>query len=345
MAGVSVGTVDRVIHDRGNVSEKAEKKVKAILQKTNYSPNPIAQSLGSKKEYRIIAMIPHPEQDEYWQLSNTGIRQAKKEWESYNIHTDIKTFDLDSPKSFTKVSEDVIAAEPDAVLTAPIFYEESLAFFQHLQSAKIPYILVNTELNAEIEQYNPLCLIGQDLHQSGRVAAELMHIASKKPGKIAVMHIHENIERSIHLKEKEEGFRDYFNELDEEGFEVCTFSFLDNHESFESQIGSCITNTNLGGIFVPTSSGTFLTAKALVKQKKPDTLLIGYDLLEENIRFLEKGIINFLINQDPRHQAFQGLRYIVDHLLLNLEIPSSDLLPLEIITRQNYTSFLDNSSL
>ncbi len=157
------------------------------------------------------------------------------------------------------------------------------------------------------------------------------------------MHIHENIDRSIHLKEKEEGFRSYFRELEEEDFEVCTFSFLDDKESFESQIGNCIAHTDLDGIFVPTSSGAFLTAKALFHHNNPDTLLIGYDLLEENIRFLEKGIINFLINQDPRHQAFQGLRYIVDHLLLNLEIPSSDLLPLEIITRQNYGSFLDNS--
>lgn len=344
MAGVSVGTVDRVLHNRGNVSEEAEQKIRAILQKTNYSPNPIAQSLGSKKEYQIIVMIPHPKQDEYWQLSDSGIRQAKKEWEAYNIHIDIKTFDLDNPESFSRVSEQVLAIEPDAVLTAPIFYEESLVFFQYLQAAKIPYILVNTEINAQIKKYDPLCLIGQNHHQSGRVAAELMHIALKEAGKVAVMHIHENIERSIHLKEKEEGFRAYFDELDQSDFEVCVFSFLDNNESFESQIGSCIANSDLSGIFVPTSSGTFLTAKALANHNKADTLLIGYDLLEENIHFLEKGIINFLINQDPRHQAFQGLRYIVDHLLLNLEIPFSDLLPLEIITRQNYTSFLDNSN-
>ena len=31
MAGVSVGTVDRVIHNRGRVSEENEKKVKFIL--------------------------------------------------------------------------------------------------------------------------------------------------------------------------------------------------------------------------------------------------------------------------------------------------------------------------
>ena len=36
MAGVSVGTVDRVIHNRGRVSEENRKKVQAILEMVHY---------------------------------------------------------------------------------------------------------------------------------------------------------------------------------------------------------------------------------------------------------------------------------------------------------------------
>ena len=39
MAGVSVGTVDRVIHNRGRVSEENRKKVQAILEMVHYQPN------------------------------------------------------------------------------------------------------------------------------------------------------------------------------------------------------------------------------------------------------------------------------------------------------------------
>ncbi|SMO54299.1 substrate-binding domain-containing protein [Fodinibius sediminis] len=342
MAGVSVGTVDRVIHERGNVSEEAEQKVKAVLKKTNYSPNPIAQSLGKKKEYQISVLLPHPEQDEYWNLSKEGVLEAKREWESYHMHITLDTFNLDKPESFSKVSAEVMESKPDAILTAPIFYKESLSFYQTLKQAAIPYILVNTEIDSQLNKLDPLCIIGQDHHQSGRVAAELTHIAQHEPGQLAVMHIHENIERSIHLKEKEQGFRSYFNELGNTEFEVLTYSFLDGSESFESQISQCIAANDFKGIFVPTSSGTYLTAKALEKhQKQQQTQLIGYDLLEQNIHYLKKGTINFLINQDPYHQALQGIRYLVNHLLLHLKVPSSDLLPLEIITRQNHTSFLN----
>ncbi|MCW9707911.1 LacI family DNA-binding transcriptional regulator [Fodinibius salsisoli] len=344
MAGVSVGTVDRVIHDRGNVSSESERKVKAILKKTNYSPNPIAQSLGAKKEYQISVMLPNPEQDEYWELSNKGVLQAQREWKSYNIDININNFDLERSESFSENIQKLLETKPHAVLTAPIFFDESITFFEKLDEVDIPYILVNTELNPQIKKYNPLCIIGQNHHQSGRVAAELIHISLHEPGQLAVMHIHENVENSIHLKEKEEGFRNYFAEFGNDDFEISTFSFLDEKRSFEEQIGECIAQQDLKGIFVPTSSGTYLTARALGKHHKQQTKLVGYDLLEENIHFLKAGTIDFLINQDPRHQALQGLRYLVNHLLLKIPPPTDDLLPLDIITRQNYTSFLNNHS-
>lgn len=342
MAGVSEGTVDRVIHNRGNVAEETKKKIQAILHKTDYSPNPIAQSLGSKKSYSIIVLIPDPEQDEYWKLSDFGIDQAKKEWEPYNVYIEVTTFDLDNPDSFRQATNQVLEEVPDAVLTVPIFFDELMAFFQQLHATNTPYILFNTQVNEQVKQHEPLCFIGQDLYQSGMVAAELMHIALRSTGTIAVMHIHENIENSIHLKIKERGFRNYFEELNTPDFEICTYTFLDVNESFELQIGDCIANNDLKGLYIPTSSGASITARALEKHNKQETVVIGYDLLEENIKFLKKGTINFLINQNPRHQALQGLRYLANTLLLGLEIPCEDLLPLEIVTRQNYQSFLNH---
>ena len=57
MAGVSVGTVDRVIHNRGRVSEENRKKVQAILEMVHYQPNLMARSLASKKQYHFVAIL------------------------------------------------------------------------------------------------------------------------------------------------------------------------------------------------------------------------------------------------------------------------------------------------
>lgn len=337
MAGVSAGTVDRVIHNRGNVSPSVEKEVKAILEKTGYTPNPVGQSLVKKKDYRIAVIIPCPEQDEYWELADFGISESQKEWESYHLDINLNRFDLYNSESFKEVSDQVLQTEPDAVLTAPVFYDESLAFLQKLKMKHIPYILFNTL----VKKINPLCLVGQDLYQSGQLAAELMDIILQKPANIAVMHTHEDIGHSKHLKNKERGFKDYFSE-NGPNFKVHSFSLLNNHGSLESQINKCIADNRLKGIFVTTSSGAYMTAKVLDDHNKESVALIGYDLLKQNIYYLKRGIINFLINQDPRQQTFKGLRHLAAYLLFNITPPPTDLLPIGVIAKKNYKSFLND---
>ena len=50
LAGVSVGTVDRVIHSRSGVSESSKKRVKEILKQLDYQPNMYASALASNKK-------------------------------------------------------------------------------------------------------------------------------------------------------------------------------------------------------------------------------------------------------------------------------------------------------
>jgi LacI family transcriptional regulator len=340
MAGVSEGTVDRVIHNRGSVSPKNEKKVKKILEETGYTPNPIARSLGTTKDYQIAVIIPHPEQDEYWELAEKGVEQARREWKSYNLHITLFPFDLYDPASFSSVSEQVLQTEPDAVCLVPMFFDESLVFFKKLFEAQIPYVLFNTQMIKPLEEYAPFSFIGPNLYQSGRVAGELMNIMLQKPAKVAIMHIHENIESSVHLKQKEQGFKDYFDEK-ETALTISSHSFLRDEKSFVSQISKTIADSTYEGIFVSTSSPTSIAAETLKKHQKEDIVLIGFDLLKENVHYLKSGVINFLIYQNPHYQTSQGIRYLVNYLLFNEEIPSIHQMPIEIITKENYQSFLD----
>ena len=40
LAGVSAGTVDRVVHNRGNVSAKSREAVEKVLKEVNYAQHP-----------------------------------------------------------------------------------------------------------------------------------------------------------------------------------------------------------------------------------------------------------------------------------------------------------------
>ena len=53
-AGVSIGTVDRVLHDRGEVAAKTKEKVLSIAREMQYQPNIVAQALTAKKQYQSL---------------------------------------------------------------------------------------------------------------------------------------------------------------------------------------------------------------------------------------------------------------------------------------------------
>ena len=58
-AGVSVGTVDRVLHNRPNVSKKALEKVNKALEEMDYKPNMYASALAYNKSYTFTSCCPN----------------------------------------------------------------------------------------------------------------------------------------------------------------------------------------------------------------------------------------------------------------------------------------------
>lgn len=342
LAGDSVGTVDRVLHGRGRVSEEALQKVQETLEQIEYKPNLIARTLGSKKSYQLVAVMPDPALDDYWAQSNAGMEQASLEWNAFEVQVSTLFFNLYDVNSFKQVANEIYNLKPDGVLIAPIFYKETLPFFDFCKKNNISFILFNTN----IPEAGPLSFIGQNLYQSGRVAAHLMHLAQPKPATLAVIHSVEDEDNAVHLLQKEKGFIDYFQEKHGHGTQVVSvkLSALSKAE-VNARLNALIADKQLQGILVSTSSGTSHVASFLQKQERKDIILIGYDLLKENIRHMQIGTITFLINQNPARQALIGIRYLANHLLLKKVPPARHLFPLEVITQENLNSYLEDRTL
>lgn len=339
MAGVSEGTVDRILHGRPNVSAKAMANVNAVLEKINYKPNLIARSLGKGKSIRIAVFIPDSKADPYWTEAHKGIVQAQEEWGHYGITVDSFQYSHYGKSSLDLVGEDLLKSKPNGVVMAPIFYPQALAFLNKLREYKIPYILFNDN----IAEADPISFIGQDLMQSGKLAAELMSLGHGHDEELVILHIGEDVKDSIYLEEKEKGFRDFYQSNGHQPASISSISIGAQEKSLREKMEQLLKNQKVKGVFVTTSKGTATIAKILHKSLRKDVRLIGYDILKDNLKFLKQGTINFLINQNPKRQAFLGINYMVNHLLFKKKVPATDLFPLEIITQQNIDSFLTST--
>ena len=74
-SGVSVGTVDRVLHNRPNVSGKARAKVEAVLKEINYQPNMYASALAYNRKYTFCCLLPDHDRNAYWTNVEKGLQQ------------------------------------------------------------------------------------------------------------------------------------------------------------------------------------------------------------------------------------------------------------------------------
>ncbi len=337
MAGVSVATVDRVLHNRGRISPQSLKKVMNALEQTGYKLNLIASTLGSNKVYKIAALLPDPALDDYWNQSGEGIFKAREDWSQYNVRVESFYFNMQEAPSFVTTAGKALEFEPDGMLIAPTFYTEAIELFETLKGRKIPYVLFNTN----IPEAEPLSFIGQDLYQSGRLAAELISTKLAEPGNIAILHVYEEVRNAFHLKEKERGFRDYMLEKKPDQYHLYSYDFGSYPEAeLEREFMAALKRDRIAGIFVSTSKGSYLIASILDKHGCRGIILTGYDLLKNNIHYMYEGVIHYLINQNPKKQAFLGISYLVNSLLFKKQPPVTDLFPLEIVTRENLKSYL-----
>ena len=333
LAGVSKGTVDRVLHKRGKVSQKAYDSVNAVLNEIDYEPNLIARNLKNNKIYSISVVLPDPSFDSYWLPCIKGIEEAIKEFKAFNLSIKTYYFNPESTKSFVSINESVLALSPDAVLLAPLFYKEALNAMEkyHQQG-----IIVNT-FNNQVQSEDSKNFVGQDLYQSGRVAAKLLDLLSNK-GQFAVIHINESYKNAVHMQEKERGFRKYFSENARQDSDIITLKL--KNPSIDSSFTKFLDeNATLEGVFVTTSKA-YQIAKIIADANLRKITIIGYDLIDENIAYLNQGTIDFLIHQNPKRQAYLGITCLVDHFIFGKEIPGTTLLPIDIVNSENASFYM-----
>ncbi len=337
LAGVSIGTVDRVLHERGEVAVKTVEKVKRILKETNYSPNVMAQVLKSKRGYHLVSLLPEPSGDNlFWKKHPIGISRAIEELDLFHVTLTQITFDMFNEKDFQRKAEIVLNLKPDGVLLAPIFKTESVSFCSMLTDTKIPFVFVD----GFIEETDFMAYIGEDIYRSGRVAGQLADMITPEKSDILIINIARNIENVHHLNNRMHGFLNYFEKSGSNKGKKIKITIPDpSSQNIKTAIEKAFReNPGIRSIFM-SGSKSYLIASYLEEKGYKDINLIGYDLLEKNVTYLKSGIIRFLIGQRPEEQTYKAVKKLFEYLSLNKVPESMEYLPVDIITSENVDFF------
>lgn len=336
MAGVSPGTVDRVLHNRGHVAPEVRAKVLQVVNDLGYQPNIMASRLASSaRPVRIAALLPDPAADPFWRQPFDGIMSAAQAVAHYGVRVNIHYFDLFDPHSFSQSAQNLLEEYPDGAVVPPLFLLEATRFLDACHRKKIPYALFNTEIARKDESF--VCYIGQDSYHSGMLAGKLLNFGIKPGETVLILHLEKEVSNALHLISKEQGFRDFFASIPDRGVRIAEQSFkdFDSPEKMEAYVADLLRKTpNLSGIFV-TNSRAWRLAACIEKLRFPHIKMVGFDLIEPNVEFLHRNIIDFLINQNPMRQGYLSIVNLFNHLVLKKEVEQLQYLPLDIVVSEN----------
>lgn len=332
-AGVSVGTVDRVLHKRSNVSANALKKVEDVLKELDYRPNMYASALAYNRNYRFCCLIPKHASEAYWEEIERGVRKAEEVRRDFHVEVETMYYSRLHSDSFVKTYTDCLAGNPDGVILVPSTLELTRGFTDRLHSRKIPFIL----LDSYMSDLHPLSFYGQDSLQSGRFAARmLMLIARNEEAVMLMKQTKDGKMASKQQENREVGFRHYMKEhfpgvriievnlpLDEErkSYDGILEQFFTEHP----EIHHCVALNSKAHIV-----GTFL-----LKTNRRDIQIMGYDVVHKNADCLRKGSISFLISQHAYQQGYYSVETLFRAIVLKKEVQAVNYMPIELLTREN----------
>lgn len=296
-SGVSVGTVDRVLHNRPNVSGKARAKVETVLKEINYQPNMYASALAYNRKYTFCCLLPDHDRNAYWTSVEKGLQQCILNRGDFHLSLITEYYDQFEGSSFATAAERIWDKKPDGVVIVPQNFDVTQTFCRRLQGQGIPFVF----LDSNVPEIEPLAFFGQDSLKSGYFAGRIfMMQAGEHARRILLMKLMSKGRVASRQQEyREVGFREYMTtyypdcevvelslQLDgEDGYESRIRTFLDEHPDVRHCITFC--------------SRAYILGEYFQRNGLKDFHLFGYDMVERNVECLKQGTIDFLIAQHP----------------------------------------------
>ena len=332
-AGVSVGTVDRVLHGRPNVSQAAREKIEKALEEMDYQPNVYASALAYNKDYNFICIIPKHESEAYWDEIEEGVSAAIEHRRDFHLDMHTLYYERFNGESFQAATDECLAAKPDGVIVVPAKLELTKAFTDKLTDMSIPFIL----LDSYLPDLKPLAFFGQDSFQSGYFAARMLMMIAHDEEEIMMMkQLKDGHIGSKQQNNRETGFRHYMHDhFPQIKITEVNLPLEDSREEYAYILETFFTKHPHVHHCITFNSKAHLVGEFLLRTNRRNVQIMGYDMVPNNAECVRQGSISFLIAQHAYMQGYACVETLFRAIVLRQEVTPVNYMPIELLTREN----------
>ena len=290
-AGVSIGTVDRVLHDRPYVKAEVRERVLRVMEELDYHPNRMASALATSGTPRKLALV-QPEWEEGFVRDemDAGTARFLEEYRDYNVSLDIRNYPSGDEAECLRLLNEAVENGAQAVALCASGTEE-----------------IRRALERRI------CYVGEDGHRAGRVAGEIASCFLSRGDAFLV--IYADPKYTAH-KARVDGFLERLAERgipEENG--VIAATHRDYRKTAETVESALAAHPNLRMVYMANPSvpacAEVLRSRGLAEKVH----ILSHDCGPEIQELLKSGEVDFTIGQDLAYQPYQALSVLFEALM------------------------------
>lgn len=316
LAGVSRGTVDRVLNKRGSVNPQTAEKVLEIAQALDYKPNRAGLVLAAQKKNLKLGVILFGEGNPFFDEVIDGIRHKEEELACYNCSVSIKRVAVDTDEQIRAIDE-FLKEGINGIAISPTNDRHLAAKIDELHDRGIPVVALNTD----IKDCKRLAFVGSNYYQSGATAAGLMRLMAKGDD-VRIGIIAGSSEILCHT-ERIAGFKHAIEKYDHINVVDTIMNHDDDFVSYDMTSQLLKSHPEINALFFA-AGGVYGGCRSVIAQDRSDAMtIITFDQVATTKEMIRKNVISATICQEPFIQGSKPLDILFTYLATG-ELPEQE---------------------
>jgi LacI family transcriptional regulator len=329
--GVSIGTVDRALHDRPGINSLTRARVLKMAQTLGYRPNFAARHLKLRRKLQISVNLPR-EIASFFDALREGISEAARPFES-TIELKFRSFPHLAEGDVEAFSE-ALKDSANGIIVAPGHPADIKPWIRRAARAHVPVVCVATDAPGT----ERLTSISTDPYTSGAMVAEwLSHARSESTQVLLVTGDLSTVDHA----EKKRGFEEFIRAS---APHLNVARVLENHDqqTLAYELAkTALADTSIRAVYVCTANSLPIIRALEEAGRLETTSIVTTDLFPGLVPYLRSGKVMATVYQRPITQGRMAFQALYQFLVGGTCPPLRHRLPAHMVLRSNLDLFLE----
>jgi len=308
ICGVSRGTVDRVLNNRGKVKPETEALILKTIAEHGYTKNIVGRALTVKKTSPVIGAILCSEGNPFFDDVIAGFHAAQAELHDYGASVMLKTMcGHEVAQQLALIDE--LEAHIAALVIQPINSRRIAARLRALKDGGMPIVTVNTD----IDPASRCCYVGSNYESGGAVAAGMLALVTNGHANLGVI---EGVPTLLGHVLRQKGFEDHLRSIAPGITLIDRAPALDDPEqAYRAAYQMLEAHPEIDAMFI-VAAGVYDVCRAIIDCGRERSIrVVAYDDVPSTREMMRRGLIRAVVCQQPFEQGSRAVHEAFDMLL------------------------------